>query len=136
MNRHGGYNQIRNAAAVALTVFVSAGATAANEEKATDCLQIVQIKNTRIIDDQNIVFETRGRQFYNNHLPRKCPGLKSSDKFRYKTSQSVLCNVDIITVLVGSGSSMMDGATCGLGSFTPTQDPDEKAKEKAKEKTS
>lgn len=98
------------------------------EGKSLDCLQINQIKRTRIIDDQNIVFATNGNRFYNNHLAQKCSGLKSADKFRYKTSQSVLCNVDTITVLHDAGSGMMDGATCGLGTFTPAEDPDKKDK--------
>jgi hypothetical protein len=118
----------------AMLAVTNAGVVRADDAKkdevaqATDCLQIVQIRQTRIIDDQNIVFETSGKKFYNNRLTHKCSGLKSADKFRYKTSQSVLCNVDTITVLQGSGSSMMDGATCGLGSFTPTEDPSKKAK--------
>lgn len=98
------------------------------EGKPLDCLQINQIKRTKIVDDQNIVFALTGNRFYNNHLAQKCSGLKSSNKFRYQTSQSVLCNVDTITVLHDAGSGMMDGATCGLGKFTPTTDPDKKDK--------
>lgn len=99
---------------------------------AVNCLQISQISNTRIIDDQNIVFKVRNNTFYNNKLPNKCSGLKSANKFTYSTSQSVLCNVDIITVLHDSGPDMMRGASCGLGVFTPTQDPDKKVADKEK----
>jgi hypothetical protein len=119
-------------AAVALAaVFGAAQGAVAADDEPLDCLQIVQIKNTKIIDDQNIVFQTRNNKFYNNKLPHKCGGLKSADKFRYKTSLSQLCNVDMITVLQGSGSSMMDGATCGLGMFTPTEDPSKAKDDKA-----
>lgn len=137
MNMHKVYRHTcRTLAAASAIAWLATAAVAADARKPTDCLQIVQIKNTRIVDDQNIVFETRGREFYNNHLPRKCPGLKSADKFRYKTSQSVLCNVDIITVLLDAGSSLMDGASCGLGIFTPIPDPNKKDPEKEQEKAS
>lgn len=102
----------------------------ATESGAVNCLPIAQISSTRVIDDQNIVFKVRNNTFYNNKLPHKCGGLKSADTFTYSTSQSQLCNVDIITVLHGSGASMMRGASCGLGDFTPTEDPDKKADKK------
>ncbi len=93
------------------------------------CLQITDISTTKVIDDQTILFKTRGNHWYKNQLPHKCPGLKSNDKFLYKTSLSKLCNVDMITVLISSGSSMMQGASCGLGLFTPTDDPAKKPKD-------
>lgn len=108
----------------------AAGTAAAADGGAIDCVQIVQIDNTRVIDDQNILFRLRGNRFYNNRLPHKCPGLKSAGKFSYRTSQSVLCNVDTITVLLGSGTSLTRGASCGLGRFTPTTDPARKDKGK------
>jgi hypothetical protein len=115
-------------AALTSGAVVADDAKAAVTDDSVNCLPIAQIKQTKIIDDQNIVFTTRSNKFYNNRLPRKCSGLKSADKFRYKTSQSSLCNVDIITVLQNAGSDLMDGASCGLGSFTPTTDPSKKAK--------
>lgn len=105
-----------------------AGTSMAHAEESLDCLPSGQISSTKIIDDQNIVFKVRGNKFYNNHLPHKCSGLKAADKFRYTTSISKLCNVDIITVLQEAGGEMVDGAACGLGMFTPTTDPAKKAK--------
>lgn len=123
------------ASIVAISVLFLAGTAAADEEKSVRCLQTSQIRNTRIIDDQNIVFETNGKRFYNNHLPHKCSGLKSANKFSYTTSQPTLCNVDIINVLSGFGASMMRGAGCGLGEFTPIPNPDKKDDDKNKDKT-
>jgi hypothetical protein len=97
---------------------------------AVNCLQTNLISSTRVVDDQTILFKTRGNQWYKNQLPHKCAGLKSEGKFRYKTSISKLCNVDVITVLHGSGANMMDGASCGLGMFVPTDAPASKPKEK------
>src|SRR5690606_11183576 len=93
------------------------------------CLQITDICTTKVVDDQTILFKTRGNQWYKNQLPHKCPSLKSNDKFLYKTSLSKLCNVDMITVLISSGSSMMQGASCGLGLFAPTDDPAKQPKD-------
>ena len=134
VNTHNCKSAFRNAC-IALTTATLIGTALAENATPADktpeslnCLRIVEISNTRIIDDQNIVFRTRNNRFYNNHLPHKCGGLKSAGKFRYKTSLSELCNVDIITVMNGSGESMMDGASCGLGMFTPTEDPAKKPK--------
>jgi len=101
----------------------------AADANAETCLQITDISTTKVVDDQTILFKTRGNHWYKNQLPHKCPGLKSNDKFLYKTSLSKLCNVDMITVLISSGSSMMQGASCGLGLFTPTDDPAKKPKD-------
>ena len=115
-------------AAVFSTAILLGTSNASAAEAPQHCLQITDIANTKIIDDQNIVFKTRSNKFYNNHLPIKCAGLKSADKFSYKTSLSKLCNVDIITVLESSGASIMNGGSCGLGDFTPTTDPAKKPK--------
>jgi hypothetical protein len=94
---------------------------------AVDCLPTNLISRTKVIDDQTILFKTRGKQWYENRLPHKCPGLKSAGKFLYKTSIAQLCKVDTITVLQDAGG-LAKGATCGLGMFTPTDDPAKKPK--------
>ncbi len=129
MSRHVIY-PVKAASIVAMAALFSAGTVTAAEEQAVRCLQTSTIQDTRVIDDQNIVFKTNGNRFYNNHLPHRCSGLKSANKFSYTTSLSVLCNVDIITVLENFGGSMARGAGCGLGEFTPIPDPDKKDKEK------
>ncbi len=80
------------------------------------CLQIGSIRSTDVIDDYTIDFEV-GSRTYRNRLPNRCPGLKSEDRFSYETSQSRLCNVDIVNVLYDYGGTFQRGAGCGLGQF-------------------
>jgi hypothetical protein len=83
------------------------------------CLNIVNIKDTKILDDQTILFETSDRAVYINRLPAFCEGLRSADAFSYATSLDRLCGVDIITV-VEEGS--IKGSSCGLGNFIKVKD--------------
>ena len=84
---------------------------------AVDCLQLTQIRETRVRDDQTIDFYTRGGKVYRNVLPQSCPELGFEERFAYQTSLSQLCSVDIITVL--RTAPLMRGASCGLGKFQP-----------------
>jgi len=58
-----------------------------------------------------------GGKTYRNALSYSCPGLKSQDRFSYRTSLSQLCNVDTIRVLNDFGGRLQEGAGCGLGKF-------------------
>jgi hypothetical protein len=85
------------------------------------CIQLNTIRNSNVRDDRTIDFETNGRKVYRNTLPNSCPGLGFEQRFAYKTSTSQLCSVDIITVLQSAGSGLMQGASCGLGTFQPME---------------
>ncbi|MGQ5700655.1 hypothetical protein ACUJ46_01190 [Sandaracinobacteroides sp. A072] len=87
------------------------------------CIDRHRINSTRVIDDQTIDFVMAGGKIMRNTLPNRCPGLGFERAFMYSTSQSQLCNVDIITVLQTSGGPMR-GASCGLGKFTPMKKAD------------
>jgi hypothetical protein len=108
-----------------VTATLAIGATAyaddapADSEKLERCVQLRSIKQTKILDDQNILFYTNNNKNYKNHLPYPCGGLASADSFMYRTSESKLCNVDMITVLNKLGTSFMPGPSCGLGMFEP-----------------
>jgi hypothetical protein len=93
---------------------------------AVNCLQLQNIRETRVRDDRTIDFITRGGQWYRNTLPNSCPQLGFERAFAYQTSITQLCNVDIITVIV-QGAGPRRGASCGLGKFTPIE-PIKKAK--------
>ncbi len=80
------------------------------------CVDVSRIKETRIIDDQTILFIMKGGQRYLNRLPVKCPGLMLSNGFGYATSIDKLCMQDSIKVL-SKGSAI--GSTCPLGEFVP-----------------
>lgn len=79
------------------------------------CIQIAQIRSSKIIDSQTIEFRMTGNRTYLNVLPNKCPGLRRNQPFGYRTSQSTLCNVDLITVLDPGLRQPM--GRCGLGMF-------------------
>lgn len=83
-----------------------------------NCVQISNIRDTRVRDDHTIDFRMNNSQVYRNTLPNSCPGLAMEKSFSYATSQSQLCNVDIITV-IHTGAGPYRGASCGLGQFTP-----------------
>lgn len=89
---------------------------------AKSCVNIANIRDTRVIDNRTIDFVMSDGKVLRNNLPNTCPGLKINRSFGYATSQSQLCNVDIITVIVQGGGPNR-GASCGLGQFTPIETP-------------
>ena len=80
------------------------------------CVDVYRIKETRIIDNQTILFIMRGGERYLNRLPVKCSGLVIGDGFGYETSITKLCMQDSIKV-ISPGSA--PGNTCLLGEFIP-----------------
>jgi hypothetical protein len=78
------------------------------------CLDLVRIKETRILDDQTILFETYGGAVYMSRLPARCVGLRSAGGFSYSTSITKLCKQDIIEIVK---QSPFRGSQCGLGEF-------------------
>ena len=83
-----------------------------------DCISTNRIRDTDVIDDQTIVFQMRGGQFYSNILERDCPGLARHKRFAYETNGR-LCDIDTITVLEQWGGGFQRGFTCRLGEFHP-----------------
>ncbi|MFT3929148.1 MAG: hypothetical protein QM709_02520 [Spongiibacteraceae bacterium] len=83
------------------------------------CIQIKDIRRTEVVDNQNILFYVRNKKIYNNHLPHRCGGLAVGNAFQYETSQSELCNTDVIRVLNSTTGELLPGASCGLGVFEP-----------------
>jgi hypothetical protein len=74
------------------------------------CLPIQDIDHIEVVDNQTILFHTRGKKIWKNSLPHHCAGLKFEGGIGYRTSIDQLCDLDIITVL-------RVGTTCQLGSF-------------------
>jgi hypothetical protein len=118
-------------AAIGLAQFAHADAAPDSAER---CITLRSIKQTRVLDDQNILFYTNNNKNYKNHLPYPCGGLASANSFLYRTSESKLCNVDIISVLDRVGGGFTPGAACGLGMFEALdqQQLDELTKKPAK----
>ena len=113
----------RDAAAIVIALLASGASIAKPVPPATpagnpvDCLNLQDIRESRVRDDQTIDFYTNGGKTYRNVLPYKCSGLGFQQGFSYKTSINRLCSVDIITVIQQGG--LPRGASCGLGKFQP-----------------
>lgn len=107
------------------TLAVSAALLASTPLRADDqssdrapvqCVSVARVAKTDVIDDQTILFFMRGgKQIYQSHLPRKCPGLELEDRFAYRVTTGQLCSIDTIKTLPRLGSPV----TCGLGEFQP-----------------
>ena len=83
------------------------------------CLDVMRLKETKVLDDQTILFETYGRAVYISRLPAPCTGLKFSGGFSYDTAIGKLCKQDIIGV-VDVGAGLM--SKCGMGKFIRIRD--------------
>lgn len=114
----------------ALAIAIPALPALAEQKKADDmvavgepvsCIMPSRIRSTNVLDDQTIDFTMINGDVYRNTLPYRCPGLGFEEKFAYKLSTNNLCSVDIITVLQSGGMGLMQGASCGLGSFQKMQ---------------
>lgn len=112
----------------ALAFGSSAGFTAKQEPtpvravgEPRNCVSLNQIRSTKVIDNSTIDFKMAGGKTYRNSLPYSCPGLKFEDRFTFRTSQSQLCNVDIVRVLHNYGEQLHEGVGCGLGKFQPVE---------------
>ena len=90
-----------------------------NDER---CVTLSSISRTDVVDEQTVLFYMRDRTIYENHLPRRCPGLRSNRTFMYKTSLPQLCDLDMITVLYNQGFGFSQGASCSLGRFHPVSE--------------
>lgn len=83
------------------------------------CITLNRVDHTQVVDDDTILFHMRGREIYENSLPRRCPQLASEDRFMYRVTGGQLCDLDTITVLDDIGFGFLPGASCGLGQFVP-----------------
>ncbi len=82
-----------------------------------ECIDLRQIRRTKVVDDRNILFYMRGNTVYHNILPRQCGGLSREERFSYETSIGRLCRLDMIRVLYDDPFGLREGNTCGLGLF-------------------
>lgn len=77
------------------------------------CLSLVRIFRTEIVDDRTILFHMRDGAIWRNQLPHTCYGLRMQGGFGYSTPLDRVCDREIIQVLGGAHS------VCGLGRFEP-----------------
>jgi hypothetical protein len=84
------------------------------------CVQLSQIRETKIRDDWTIDFIGDGDRVWRNALTSRCSGLRAENGITYETSLSQLCNTDIVYVLETAGG-LHRGPSCGLGQFVPVR---------------
>jgi len=122
-------NRTALAVALALSSTFAAAATprAQPDEPQSQCVTTTQIRSTKALDDQTIIFTMTNGYQWKNTLPRKCPRLKFNDSFSYKLSGTRLCDLDVITVLERPFGEIQ-GPTCGLGKFEKYVPPPKPAK--------
>ncbi len=77
------------------------------------CINRIRIRRAQVLDDYTILFHMTGGKIYKNELPYRCFGLGFEKAFGYTLTMSLLCDVDIITVLTISGLN----TRCALGDF-------------------
>lgn len=78
------------------------------------CVPMRSLRQSTILDDQTIFFESIGRRGYMNRLPHTCRGLVREERFAYANSFGSLCRAQIITILDSFGRSW---GSCSLGDF-------------------
>jgi hypothetical protein len=83
------------------------------------CLQLSRLDTTEVLNNQQILFRTRGREYFLNSLPHPCPGLRRNSTLLFRTSIDLVCDVDVVTVVESMGWGLRPGASCGLGKFEP-----------------
>ncbi len=108
----------------ALLVLITPIAAAESEEGVDDdalkrCINVGSILQTRIIDDNNIVFMMRRDEMYLNTLRSNCTGLSRRGRFAYKTQTRSLCELERITVIEDGTIGQPLGRSCTLGQFRP-----------------
>lgn len=78
------------------------------------CVPMRSLRQSIILDNRTIFFESTGRRGFMNRLPHECPGLLREQRFAYSNSFGSLCRAEIITILDSFGRTW---GSCGLGDF-------------------
>ncbi len=95
------------------------------------CIELIKIRELKVLSDQVIAFRTGVRQYHVNTLPHPCPGLDDHSPIMYRTSLDRLCDIDVITLLEDTGFGFTPGASCGLGQFVPMTENEVKQLERS-----
>ena len=84
------------------------------------CIDLNQIRETRVRDDRTIDFVGNGGRTWRNTLTSRCPGLRANNAITYETALPRLCSVDIVYVLEQTPEPHR-GPACSLGPFVPVE---------------
>jgi hypothetical protein len=107
------------AALAAVTPLAPAAERSVEPER---CLQLSRVDSTEVLNNRQILFRTRAREYFVNNLPHPCPGLRRGSTLMFRTSIDLVCDVDVVTVVESMGWGMRPGASCGLGRFEPVDE--------------
>lgn len=84
--------------------------------KTENCLTVSRIRQTKVVDDQTVLFYLPQNKIYKNVLPNKCNMLSSYNAIYYKPTGNQLCSVDAIGPLITDAPTTSQ-TSCGLGTF-------------------
>lgn len=101
------------------TIIIPIQRGVAAEGQAKDCLQLLRVDHSSVVDDQNILFYLKNGDIYLNHLAHPAIGLDANQPFMHETTIGQICRNDTITVLEERVFGFMRGASSTLGSFEP-----------------
>ncbi len=84
---------------------------------ATPCVSQRELRNSRTIGEDVMLFDGPGGVLYVNRPPGGCPSLEYGRTLVTRTTGSQLCRGDIVTVTDPVSGTQYGG--CGLGDFVP-----------------
>ena len=96
-----------------------------------NCIDTHRVRNTKVLDNQTVLFRMRGGPDYEMKLTRRCPGLKMQRTIVYEPMPSPkLCTVDTIKVPVTTSGGLFSKnfTHCLIDSFTEV--PEDSGEEK------
>lgn len=82
--------------------------------KVESCVPMRSLRQSHILDDQTIFFESNSKRGYINRLTSRCAGLEREERYAYSNSFGSICRGQIITVLDNFGRAW---GSCGMGDF-------------------
>ncbi len=86
------------------------------------CINTRSIRNTRVLDDQHIVFELTSNRYYLVQFKHRCFRLRPRSTVIYETRSSQLCRLDAIRAADSSLASSADiGPPCTIPGFIPVE---------------
>ncbi len=85
------------------------------------CLMIANIDESRPVGTAMILVRQGANMWYRNRLQKSCPGLRPDRILTYRTSGSLVCRGDAMTVV--DPVSKIEVGPCILGDFEPIESP-------------
>ncbi|MBI1392961.1 MAG: hypothetical protein GC152_09500 [Alphaproteobacteria bacterium] len=123
-----------SAASGLATIFAAASACATNMEPRVDsgvsatlakyeetgetraCLPLSNVSSIRAATEKKLLVRTGINEYWLNETSARCGGVtRANNRIQYETSQNLLCQNQIITIV--DNTTNITGGSCGLGKF-------------------